>query len=221
MLHISETAEAVRRIRERYGKTEIEILSSYGLLGRNTLLVHGNHLSDSDLLLIVDMGSSIAHCLSSNLNTADRTLDLVSALNHGANVTLATDGVITGSDFSVLREAGIAYHYHNRFSEASAIPSQKFLDMITLNAASALGIQERVGSLEIGKEADIVIAEPPIGLEMGTADHLLHYANLIQMRDVMVAGQFVLKDKQCLATRSREIEQEFKILVNQPEPPLT
>jgi 5-methylthioadenosine/S-adenosylhomocysteine deaminase len=218
MIHMSETAHTVQRIKERYGKREIDVLNEFGLLGRQTLLVHGNHLSDDDLSKIANKGSSLAHCLSSNLNTADKTLQVDSALKRGVNVTLATDGVVTGSDFSVLREAGIAYRYHNRFLQTGGIPAQLFFDMVTINAASALGLQESVGSIEIGKDADLVIMTPPMGLVRGSIEHLLHYSNLTCVRDVMVAGNWIFKAGKSTKKNSRHIEREFFKLVNQDEP---
>lgn len=218
MIHVGETAHSVQRVKERYGKGEINVLDEFGLLGHQTLLVHGNHLSDDDLSKIAVKGSSLAHCLSSNMSTADKTLDLDSALMRGINVTVATDGVVTGSDFSVLREAGTAYRYHNRFLQSGGIPAQTFLDMITTNAASALGLQENVGSLEVGKGADLVLIEPPLGLKRGSIEHLLHYSNLIRVSDVMVAGDWILKNGENIKKNSRHVEREFFKLVNKKEP---
>ena len=217
MIHVGETVVTAHRIAEQYRKSEIEVLNGFGLLDSQTLLVHGNHLSNADFEQIARKGSSLVHCLSSNFSAADKTLDLESALKHGINITIATDGVVTGSDFSILREAGAAYRYHNRFSQDSGIHAQLFFDMITTNAASALGLQENIGSIEVGKDADLAVISPPMGLKQGSVEHLLHYSNLIQVQDVMVAGELLLQNGEITNENSRHVEREFVELTNQLE----
>jgi len=217
MLHVGETADIVKHIEQQYGKREIDILNRFNLLGPQTLLVHGNHLFSPELEQIAASRASIAHCMSSNFNTADKTLDLKTAYGLGINITIATDGVVTGSDFSVLREAGAAYRYHNRFLSNCGITAGSFLDMITVNAAIALGLQERIGSIEVGKDADISIVSPPMNLRLASAEHLLYYANLVEVRDVMVAGKFLLRNGESTNKNSRNIEREFIELTGNPE----
>lgn len=214
MVHVSENADIVGRVRGQYAKNEIQMLDELGLLSQRTLLVHGNQLTEEDLLGISSTKSSVAHCLSSNMSTADKTLNLSSVMKHKINVTVATDGVVTGSDFSVLREAGNAYRYHNRFQKETQIPASIFFDMITINAAEALGLQDKIGSIEIGKDADLAFVTPPVSNTIfGSTKHLIHYANLVQIRDVMIAGKFIIRDSQFICTDiAAEIEQKFSIL---------
>lgn len=193
MIHVAENTNSSEVSIKKWGKSEIEILESFSLLNERTLLVHGNLLNRSDLDIIRERGCSIAHCPSSSMNTSDAMLDLYTVLAKGINAVIATDGVVTASDYSVLREAGFAYKYHNRFTPKNLIAPERFFDMITINAALALGLEEKIGSIGEGKEADILIVEPPF--EKSIADpvkQLIRYANLIRVRDVIIGGKLML-----------------------------
>ncbi len=144
------------------------------------------------------------------MNSADATMDLHSVLKRNINVALATDGVVTSSSFSVFKEAANAFIYHNRFRGKIPIPASIFFDMITINAASALGLREKIGSIELGKEADIVILRPPFGEpNHNLIEHLIFYADLIDIKDVMVAGKFLVRDFKYTNNNFHRIEANF------------
>ncbi|HUX35634.1 MAG TPA: amidohydrolase family protein [Candidatus Paceibacterota bacterium] len=155
MVHAGETKEAEKTAIIKFGTTSVQTLNKYGLLGKQTLLVHANNLSREDVKLIINSGASVVHCLSSNLRLTGTTADIKYLKNKKANICIATDGYTTSGTLSVLFEARECYKYHNKEAE-TCLSAQEVFDMITINPAKALGISEKTGSIEKLKRADIV-----------------------------------------------------------------
>ena len=138
------------------GLTSIEYIDSLGALTRQTLLVHCVHVSHDDLLRIGDQGSTIAHCPRSNANLQCGEAPLSKFLEAKVPVCLGTDGLGSTDSLSPLDEATYTL-YH----QPSTQISETLIRMITIDAARALRLEEKTGSLEIGKFADITIIELP------------------------------------------------------------
>jgi len=216
MIHIAEDKGSKKAAREVYKLSPVEVLQSAGLLSNKTLLIHANNLTSKEFKMVQQAGAHVIHCLSSNMKVANKTIDLQDLLSKNINIAIATDGVVTGSDFSILREAGNAYRYHNRFNNKSPIPAQRFLDMITINPARALGLDKTIGSIEVGKEADIVFLKPPLGVtKSNRVNQLISYASLVEVRGVMVAGKHILRESRVLNHNKSEIENRFNELLAQ------
>ena len=215
MIHVAEDQRSVDSIVKHWGKREIEILDDYKLLDSRALIVHGNHLTKGELKILRGRGCSVAHCLTSNMGVADRTLDLRTAIDIGLNIAIATDGVVTSSNFSTLKEAGIAHRYHNSFLRNSIIPASTFLDMITVNASKALGLEEETGSLEEGKEADLIIAKPPFeNSHTNPVEQLIIYANLVNIREVIIAGKLFIEKGATKIRNCAKIDSDYRKLIN-------
>jgi 5-methylthioadenosine/S-adenosylhomocysteine deaminase len=218
MVHVGENAIVASEVRRQYGESEIQVLERYNLLDERTIIIHGNHLVEEDLNKIQVHGATLVHCLSSNMNTVDVVIDIKNITERGINVCVATDGVITSSEFSVLREAGNVYKYHNRFLERVPVTARALLDMITINGAKALGLQSKIGSLEVGKMADLIILKPPFGASKNAVvEQIIHYANLIQIEDVMVNGQLVLGKHRSENREHKRIESDFAETISEIE----
>jgi cytosine/adenosine deaminase-related metal-dependent hydrolase len=134
---------------------EMDLLRKRNAVGRNTLLIHGIALRPQDMALIAAQGSSVCWCPASNLYLYGRTADIGSLLRAGANVTLGTDSVMTGSCnlLAELRAAREAYRARVR-----ADPSPRWLvEMVTTRAAYALLLGARRGRIAVGYEADLIV----------------------------------------------------------------
>jgi cytosine/adenosine deaminase-related metal-dependent hydrolase len=134
---------------------EMDLLRERGAIGRNTLLIHGIALRPQDMALIAAQGSSVCWCPASNLFLFGRTADIAALVRAGANVTLGTDSVMTGSCnlLAELRAARKAYR-----AQTAANPSPRWLvEMVTTRAAYALVLGARRGRIAVGYEADLVV----------------------------------------------------------------
>lgn len=146
-LHICETIEEVKYIREKYGITPIELLNKYNLLNENTLLVHCNYLSEEDIKLIKYNKASVVACHSSNLKLRNKPCDIKKLLDNEINVMVATDGPATNDSLSLLDSLRVTALLTN-------LDCNKLLDMITINPAEYMKIN--AGSIIEGNKADIL-----------------------------------------------------------------
>jgi len=155
ILHTAETRKQEEEVRKKFGMGSIDFLYKNGLLNQKTILVHCNWLNQKDLSLIKKCKASVVQCLSSNLNVADKVLNLKDVIKKNIKICLATDGIATSETFSVLNEARRCFLYYQRKNGKHNITEQKCLDLITIEAAKVLGIDDIIGSIEENKRADL------------------------------------------------------------------
>lgn len=217
MIHVAEDGGECEQVSKKWGASAIVTLKENGILSKNTFLVHGNHLSDFDLDIISDSGATICHCLTSNLTVADKVLDISKVLDRDINTVIATDGPITGAGFNLLNEARKVYQYQNRFLEKEKLAPQQCLDMITVNAASAINQSDLVGSIEVGKLANFVVLNPLFEIRSHQiVDSLFRY-DFIDIYGVVINGTKAVWDKQILFSDWNKIQHEFSDLVKSIE----
>lgn len=140
------------------GNSTIDMLARNGVLDCAPLLIHTVRLSDDDLETIARSGSSIAHCPVANARLGHGTARVVEALEHDIAVAIGTDSVASNNRLDLLEEAHVAQAMQRaRLQSASALPSATLLRMVTIEGARILGVADRVGSLEAGKDADFCV----------------------------------------------------------------
>lgn len=131
--------------------------SSVGLLGPNTVLVHMVHLDDTDIKALAETGTHVAHCPTSNAKLASGICRLPDLLRSNVNVGLGTDGAPCNNTNDLLQEMKLAGIIHKAASyDPTIVSAEQVLEMATINGAKALGLQDSIGSLEVGKKADFV-----------------------------------------------------------------
>jgi len=210
-IHVHETQSEVEQSLNQYGERPLQRLERLGILGPQTLAVHSVSLNDDDIATLARHNTHVAHCPTANLKLASgiaRTLALQAA---GVNIGLGTDGAAGNNRLDLLSEARLAGLLAKGTSgDASALPAHTLIYMATLGGARALGLSERIGSLEPGKQADLVAirldsaATQPV---FDPASHLLYAAGREHVSDVWVDGESVVKKKQLA-----RISQEFVYL---------
>ncbi|HEV7263354.1 MAG TPA: amidohydrolase family protein [Falsiroseomonas sp.] len=130
-----------------------------GLLGPDALLSHCIDLHEDEIRIVAETGTKIAHNPSANMSITGRC-PAIELMEAGATVAICSDGTAPDRSFDMFRHMFQAMHYHRRhFRDAKVLPPGKALEMITCDAARALGMQDEIGSLEPGKRADIAIVE--------------------------------------------------------------
>lgn len=158
--HLSETAKEVDDCYGENGLSPLFYLNSIGALTRNMYLAHGVHLTEEELRLVARKGMSVVHNPSSNAKLASGTLSLARCKELGVNVALGTDGASSNNNLDMLEEmhvaALIATTENGRPSKVSAYD---IISMATINGARALGVDDRLGSLEEGKDADLILID--------------------------------------------------------------
>ena len=214
IVHIAETIDSEKQVRKIWKASAVKTLKKSGLLNKKMLIVHGNHISDADLKLIIHSQASIVHCLSSNLRVADATINLKKIHKKGASICIATDGVATSGTFSILSEGRLCLLFHNRFSDAgNHITSQEIFDMITINAARAIGMADIIGSIEIGKKADLCFIKNQFDGNYLGADRLVE--NIIMngefngISGIMVNGRFLMWNQKITVVNENKTIEKF------------
>lgn len=213
MIHVEEDESESNIVREKWGTSSIQVLENEGILDNKTFLIHGNHLSDSDLDIIANAGATICHCVTSNLTVADRVLDITKALERKINLAVATDGPITGAGFNILNEVRKVYQYQNRFVDEEKVSPQECLDMITINAANAIGQSELSGSVEAGKLANFVICEPPFEVKPQEIVNMLIRYELIDVFGVVINGEKIVWERKLIVDEWEKTQLAFSNLI--------
>lgn len=156
-MHLHETAREVEESLQRYGKRPLARVAGHGLLGPQFQAVHMTQVDAADLELLLANNCSLVHCPQSNLKLASGFCPVDRVWQAGINVALGTDGAASNNTLDLLTEMRVAALLAKAVSgNAGALNAHQALRMATLNGARALGLQDKTGSLEAGKLADLV-----------------------------------------------------------------
>ncbi len=200
--HAAETRAEQATVSERYGRSVIRHLADLGLLGPRTVLAHCVHVDEEEIALMAATGTHVAHNPVSNLKLASGFAPVPAMLKAGINVTLGTDGAISGNDIDPWLAIRLAATLHKAVTgDATAVSPREALAMATINGARALGAADRIGSIEVGKEADLVLVATDKVHAAPLFDpvtHLVFSAGKADVTDVFVAGRPVVADGRLL-----------------------
>jgi 5-methylthioadenosine/S-adenosylhomocysteine deaminase len=200
--HLSETRREVHELQEKVGDRPAAWLDRIGFLGSGMIAAHGVWLTHREIETLASRGVGIAHCASSNLKLATGGVaPVVEMRDAGIRVGLGTDSVASNNSLSMLREMHIAglLQKHHRW-DASALPAQVLLDMATIEGAHLVGRDADLGSLEVGKQADLMLVRldhPTLTPARPEAivSHLAYSASEEAVDSVFVAGECVVRHR--------------------------
>ena len=213
--HASESRAEVETVRAKYGgKTPIEVLDQAGLLGPRTLLAHCVHLSDAEIERLAQSGTAVAHCPSSNLKLGNGFARVADMLRAGVTVAIGTDGPASNNDLDLLGEAQLAAMIQKGVTaDPAALPAGQVFAMLTCDGARALGLGERLGSLEPGKLADIAVLDfdsPNLTPTYDLYSHLIYAAASADVSDVLVNGQVLMEGRRLLTLDEPAVKAEVR-----------
>ncbi|WP_201189618.1 TRZ/ATZ family hydrolase [Pseudomonas fluorescens] len=198
-MHVHETAFEVQQALEQRGERPLARLARLGLLGPRFQAVHMTQISDEDLAMLVESNTSVIHCPESNLKLASGFCPVERLWQAGVNVAVGTDGAASNNDLDLLGETRTAALLAKAVAgSATALDAHRALRMATLNGARALGIEADVGSLEIGKVADMVafdlsgLAQQPV---YDPVSQLIYATGRDCVKHLWVAGRQLLEDR--------------------------
>lgn len=198
-MHIHETAFEISEAEKNNGLRPLARLNKLGLLTPALQAVHMTQLHHDEIQLLATTGSHVIHCPESNMKLASGICPVKQLLNAGVNVALGTDSSSSNNDldlFGEMRSAAMLAKISNM--DATAISADQVLQMATINGASALGISDITGSLEVGKSADIVAVNFDTIETMPVYDpvsHLVYCSSREHVSDVWVAGKQLLTER--------------------------
>ncbi len=199
-IHLHETAGEVLLAVEQMGERPLDTLHRLGLLGPRTQCVHMTDLGDQDIALLAATGAHVVHCPQSNMKLASGTCRVSDLLAKGVNVALGTDSAASNNDlnmFGEMQAAALLAKLHAR--DATALPAADTLAMATINGARALGLEDSIGSLEVGKQADLIAVDlrgPETQPLYHPLSQLVYTCNGSQVSHSWIAGELVMAQRE-------------------------
>jgi 5-methylthioadenosine/S-adenosylhomocysteine deaminase len=157
---LSETKREVQESYERYGKSPIRHVYDLGVLDVHTLAAHCVHVDQNDIELMVEKGVHPVNNPGSNMKLASGFAPVQAMLEKGLNVSLGTDGASSNNNLSMFKELNLAALINKAVDEdALSVKAEDALRMATINGARGLQWDREIGSLEVGKRADIILVD--------------------------------------------------------------
>jgi len=201
-MHVLESDWEVGESMRRYGKSTLERLDDIGLLNPLLLAVHMTQLNGTDLETLSGSGVNVVHCPESNLKLGNGICPVARLVEHGINMVLGTDGAAANNNLDLLAESRTAALLAKGYvGDPCVVAAFHALEMLTINAATALGRSDHLGSIEAGKLADLCavrmdsLQTTPM---YDVVSHLIYAASSQQVSHVWVGGRMLLQDGEFL-----------------------
>ncbi|MCS7095158.1 MAG: amidohydrolase [Thaumarchaeota archaeon] len=217
-MHLAEVKEDIRYFASR-GFTPATFLRRCGLLGRKRVYVHCVWLSEGDMEAFAASGTSVAHCPSSNAKLGSGVAPVVRMLEKGVNVSLGCDGGPSNDSYDMVREMKMAALFQKALHGPQSFTAWDALEMATVNGARALGLENLIGSLEVGKRGDVVVIRtkvPSLTPYTDPVSLIVFAATGRDVAHVLVDGQPVVTDGKVLTLDEervlRKAEERFEVV---------
>ena len=213
-LHVAEMDYEMTQLREQYNMTPIEFMEHIGVLGSNTLAAHSIRTTEHDVEILAKHGASVAHCIASNTKAAKGVAPVSLMHKHGMSVGFGTDGPASGNTLDLFIQMRMCENFHkNELRDRSAFPAKEVVSMATIEGARALGLGDITGSIEPGKQADLVLVEtdsPNMFPVYDPYSALVYSAIASNVRDVYVAGECLVKEKKLVREDFAKIRNDLR-----------
>lgn len=205
LIHLSETAQEVKNSRQEHGAPPIAYVSQLGMFQVKVTAAHCVHIQPLEMSVVARAGVGVAHCPTSNLKLASGIAPVVDMRREGAAVGIGTDGSASNNDLDMFEEMRLAALLPKGVSgDPTAMPAIEAFAMATIEGARALHLDHLIGSLEVGKRADVATvdvggphATPQYRLSrQNIYSHLVYAARSSDVQDVMVDGRWLLRGRQ-------------------------
>lgn len=208
-MHLHETLDEIRESMKTHNARPIERMRRLGLLGPGLIAVHAVHIEPAEADLLAAQGCHVAHCPASNLKLGSGIAPVAALRRAGVNVGIGTDGAASNSRLDLFGELRLAALLaKGSTQDATALPAQAVLEMATLNAARALGLERHIGSLAPGKRADIVAVDFS-ALELAPTydalSHLVYAAGREHVSHVWIDGRLRVQNREVLGVDIAEL----------------
>lgn len=214
IIHVAETKNEVDDIRKKYGKRPIEHLHSLGILGPHLIADHCVHLQEDEIQLMADNQVKVIHNPESNMKLASGIAPIPDMLAKKMTVGLGTDGCASNNNLDVIAEMDTAAKLHKLASmDTTVMNAPTVLRMATIEGAKALGLGDMVGSLEIGKKADIIIVDtnkPHLTPLYDPISHLVYAARGSDVSHSIINGRLVMEERRLLTLDLSDIMGEVR-----------
>jgi 5-methylthioadenosine/S-adenosylhomocysteine deaminase len=213
--HVAESKSVVEFTQQEHGKSGVvDFLDDFGIPGCNSIFAHCVHISDDEIKILKERGTSVSHTPVSNMMLGDGVAPVVAMLRSGVNVALGTDGAASNhcqDIFETMKTASLLQKVHHQ--NAGIIDPYAVLHMATAGGARALGLSSVCGTIEVGKRADLILIRLDAIHNQPVNDlfsQLVHCAKASDVQTVIVDGQVLMRDRQLELVEERKALEEAK-----------
>jgi 5-methylthioadenosine/S-adenosylhomocysteine deaminase len=206
-VHVAETASEVAEHQSEYGMAVVPWLAQQGVLEAEVTAAHCVHVSEQEMHILRDYSVGVSHNPTSNLKLASGIAPVAQMLDMGLNVGIGTDGPASNNDLDMWEEMRLAAVLSKGHTgDPTVVPARKALEMATIGGARALHLDDNIGSLEVGKQADIVVVDLRTVHSSPRFKHdpngvyatLVYTSKACDVRHVMCHGKLLFRDQQLL-----------------------
>lgn len=217
-MHVNEMDYEVKEIFEREKKSVVEYLASHNLLNDRLLLAHMIYTQKEDFSLLKKFDVKIVTNPTANLKSAKGIAPVYDMIEAGITVGIGTDGPISCNSLELFKQLPlVAMLQKTLCKDRTIMKAKKVLEMVTIDAAEILRCQDKIGSLEVGKQADIVVLKT--GLQLfpihDIYSTIVYGSSLAHVKDVYVQGRCLVKNHKLVyedeQTLKRNVQNEMKI----------
>lgn len=217
-IHYLETQDEVNQIFENYEKSVTDYLKDLNLFNYHVILAHGVKVNDDDIEVLKNISGGIVHNPISNMKLGSGFAPVKKLRDAGVSVALGTDGQGSTNTLDMFEEIKLAaYLQKGMFGTATAISAKDVLEMATIEGARVLGIDSEVGSLEVGKKADVILIDldKPHLLPRQDIYSLLAYSvNGADVDTSIIDGKIVMENRSILGVDEDEMKQKIEMIKN-------
>ncbi|MFY9608279.1 MAG: 5'-deoxyadenosine deaminase [Blastocatellia bacterium] len=206
--HASENIDEIEIVERETGRRNIEYLNEVGLAAPHVVLAHCVHLNDEELEILGRTGTHVAHCPSSNLKLGSGIARVTEMIDSGISVSLGADGAACNNRLDMLTEMRTAALTQKALHGPEVLPALRVLRMGTIDGARAVGLEGEIGSIEVGKRADLTLFDLR---ELRTTpcpdpvSAIVYAAEAANITTVIIDGRIVLRDRKLTTMNEQEV----------------
>ena len=208
-IHVAETKGEVQQVLEKYGKRPFVYLDEIGFLGEDVIAAHAVWLSSSEIRILKSRGVKLSHNPVSNMKLASGVAPVEKLVREGVCVSLGTDGAASNNNLDLIEEMKIAALLQKiKNMDPTSLDAGKVFEMATLNGAAALGLAKEIGSVEVGKKADIVLIntrKSHLTPWRNPISHLVYSASGCDVETVLCDGEILMEDSRLEAVDEKYV----------------
>jgi cytosine/adenosine deaminase-related metal-dependent hydrolase len=216
-MHVAEMDFELDELRKKYGQTPIEYLNSLGLLSPRFLAAHCIFLTDSDIALLKANDVGVAHNMVANIKSAKGVAPVLKLRAAGVRVGLGTDGAMSGNTLDVIGQLGYVAKLHKLANhDRTVMPAVEVVEMATIGGARALHMEDRIGSLEVSKLADLIVIDTSSTSMVPLYDPytaLVYAASPRDVRTTIINGREVMRDRRVQTVDARDVSEHVRALM--------
>ena len=202
--HSSENKNEIEEVKKKYKKENIDYLNSINVLDDHTVLAHCIHVNEDEKQILKENNVRVAHCPSANLKLGSGIANIPDFIKRGISVSIGADGPPCNNNLSIFTEMRLAALIHKPLHGADSMDAKTVFNIATIEGAKALYLEDEIGSIEIGKKADLLLIDLNSHLNSVSDNDNHIYSDIVyssgaqNVNSVMINGKWIVKDGESL-----------------------